>query len=84
MAAGKPILGVLEQGSEAERLITNSRCGVIVEPKDYQGISQSINAFYQMKSEELNSMGYNGRIYLEKNLKKVTSINKYKNMLQHL
>ena len=84
MAAGKPIVGVLELGSEAERLITDSQCGIIVEPQNYEGIIESIKYFYQMNKKELDSIGYNGRVYLEKNLKKETSIRKYRDLLQSI
>lgn len=36
MAAGKPVLGVLENGSEAYRLIRESNCGLLVEPHSYE------------------------------------------------
>lgn len=84
MAAGKPILGVLEQGSEAERLISESNSGIVIEPQDYKGIVNAINYFYEMDKERLKTMGLNGRIYLENNLKKETSINKYREVLQSL
>lgn len=84
MAAGKPILGVLERESEAEILITNSDCGVVVEPQDYNGIIEAINHFYSMKDQERKDMGIRGRDYLEQNLKKETSIQKYNEVLQSL
>lgn len=84
MAAGKPILGVLERESEAEILITNSDCGVVVEPQDYNGIIEAIKHFYSMQDQERKEMGIRGRDYLEKNLKKETSIQKYSEVLQSL
>ncbi|MBZ5749053.1 glycosyltransferase family 4 protein [Metabacillus rhizolycopersici] len=84
MAAGKPILGVLEQGSEAQRLIDESNSGVVVEPQDYQGIIDSINYFYELSEEKRKEMGLCGRFYLERNLKRETSINKYKKLLNNL
>lgn len=84
MAAGKPILGVLERESEAEILITNSDCGVVVEPQDYNGITEAIKHFYNMKDPERKEMGIRGRDYLEQNLKKETSIQKYNKVLQSL
>ncbi|MEJ9114306.1 glycosyltransferase family 4 protein [Bacillus paramobilis] len=84
MAAGKPILGVLERESEAEILITNSDCGVVVEPQDYNGIIEAIKHFYNMKDQERKEMGIRGRDYLEQNLKKETSIQKYNEVLQSL
>lgn len=84
MAAGKPILGVLEQGSEAERLISNSQSGFVVEPNDYEGIRCLINYYYSLDREELDAIGLNGRAYLDKYLKKDTSIGKYHEVLNSL
>ena len=78
MAAGKPILGVLEQGSEAQILIEKSNCGIVVEPQNYQDIISAIEYFYKMKNVKLKHLGLNGRKYLEENLRKNSSINKYR------
>lgn len=84
MAAGKPVLGVLEQDSEVDRLISESGCGVRVEPQDYAGIARSIEYLYQMDREQLKEMGLNGRSYLEKHLTKATSIDGYRNVLKSI
>lgn len=82
MAVGKPILGVLESGSEASNLIKESKSGIVVEPNDYSSITQAIEEIYKMDKFELDKMGEKGRFYLEKNLKMESSIQKYKNVLQ--
>lgn len=84
MAAGKPILGVLEQGSEAQRLIYESNSGVIVEPQNYQGIIDKINYLYGLNENSRRELGFNGRYYLENNLKRETSINKYRQLLKKI
>ncbi|MGR9048639.1 glycosyltransferase family 4 protein [Halobacillus faecis] len=84
MAAGKPILGVLEKHSEAERLISASESGVVVEPHDYLNIVSKINYFYNLDNVEMAEMGKNGRVFLEENLKKDASINKYKDILNNI
>ncbi|URT70588.1 glycosyltransferase family 4 protein [Cytobacillus firmus] len=84
MAAGKPILGVLEQDSEAQLLIDKSNSGIVVEPQDYEGIKNAITHFYNLSQEERKQLGLNGRMYLEQNLKRETSINKYRQLLSQL
>lgn len=84
MAAGKPILGVLEHGSEAQILIENSNCGKVVEPKDYRGIINAIESLYKLEARSLVQLGLNGRGYLEENLRKETSINKYRAVLKSI
>ncbi|ALC82637.1 MULTISPECIES: glycosyltransferase family 4 protein [Bacillus] len=84
MAAGKPVLGVLEQESEVQMLIDKSNCGVVSEPQDYSGIIEKINYLYKMKREELSDLGFNGRNYLEQYLKREISINKYRTVLKKI
>lgn len=82
MAAGKPVLGVLEQRSEVQRLIFESGAGVVIEPQDYRGIVHAINYLRSLDPAELKAMGLKGRAYLEENLTRDTSINKYRDVLQ--
>ncbi|AFH65301.1 glycosyltransferase family 4 protein [Paenibacillus caseinilyticus] len=84
MASGKPILGVLENGSEAHRLIMESESGYVVEPQDYRGITACIEAMAATDSAELRRMGLNGRTYLESYLKKEQSIEKYSLLLESI
>ncbi|ANC78794.1 glycosyltransferase WbuB [Fictibacillus phosphorivorans] len=84
MAAGKPILGVLEEGSEAYNLIKKSNSGIVVEPNDYSGIIDAIQQLYSLKDKQLIRLGLNGREYLEKNLKRDISIQKYRDLLNSL
>ena len=79
MSAGKPVLGILEEGSEARLIIEESGCGISVTPGDYPAIEELIEKFIALKgTEELRQMGMAGREYLEKNLTKDVSIEKYR------
>lgn len=84
MAAGKPILGVLEQGSEAQMLIAKGKCGVVVEPQDYQAITEQIEYLYKLEKEKILNLGFNGRDYLDQHLKREISINKYRETLHNV
>lgn len=77
MAAGKPVLGVLDEGSEARLIVEDCNCGVCIEPGNYKEISNNIEYILNNK-EEIRALGSNGRQYLETNLTKEVSINKYK------
>ena len=77
MAAGKPVLGVLDKGSEARLIVEDCNCGVCIEPGNYKEISNNIEYILNNK-EEIKALGSNGRQYLESNLTKEVSINKYK------
>ena len=77
MAAGKPVLGVLDEGSEARLIVEDCNCGVCIEPGNYKEISNNIEYILNNK-DEIRALGLNGRQYLETNLTKEVSINKYK------
>ena len=79
MAAGKPVLGILEEGAEARLIIEESGCGIIAAPGDYEAIECLIQTFINLRgSRRLEEMGRKGRRYLEKNLTKDVSIRKYR------
>lgn len=81
MAAGKPVLGILEEGSEARLIIEEAECGLSVDPGDYEAIEELISQYIRMKAEnsdQLQQMGMAGRHFLEDNLTKEVSIEKYR------
>ena len=79
MAAAKPVLGILEKGSEARMIIEESGCGKCVDPGDYKAIRALMKEFIQQKKDEkLPEMGQKGRRFLEENLTKDISIRKYR------
>lgn len=80
MSAGKPVLGILEKGSEARLIIEEACCGISVDPGDYKAIEQLIEHFIRLKdTDELERMGSAGRAYLAEHLTKSVSIEKYRN-----
>lgn len=79
MAAGKPVLGILEEGSEARLIVEEAGCGISVDPGDYEAIEALIQKFIEMKdSQQLKEMGSRGRAYLVNYLTKDVSIRKYR------
>lgn len=79
MAAGKPVLGILEEGTEARCIVEESGCGLVASPGDYESIEELINKFAnEMDIDKCSKMGLKGRKYLDDNLTKKKSIDKYK------
>ena len=75
---GKPVLGVLERGSEVQMLINEIGCGRVSEPGDYGAVEQNIRWFIDNAgSDELAEMGKRGHEYLVDHLTKDVSIGKY-------
>ncbi|SFH46918.1 hypothetical protein SAMN05216405_3640 [Lachnospiraceae bacterium NLAE-zl-G231] len=84
-AAGKPVLGVLERGSEVRCLIEEIGCGLVTEPGDYAGVQEEIRWFIEhCTNDELNKMGTQGRDYLSRHLTQDVSITKYQVAIRNL
>ena len=74
----KPVLGVLEKGSEVQMLIEEADCGKCSEPGDYASIKKNIHWFIDNAgSDNLPEMGQRGHAYLVEHLTKDCSIEKY-------
>ena len=79
MAAGKPVLGILEKNAEARLIVEEAECGISVEPGDYEQIEKLIRQFIALKGTgEPEEMGKRGRDYLTQYLTKDVSIQKYR------
>jgi len=64
MAAARPILAITNPGSELTRLVVESGCGWAVAPDDVEGLVRKLREASQ-NPELLETMGGNGRRYLE-------------------
>lgn len=81
MAVGKPIIGVLEKGSEVRCLIDEIGCGKCCTPGDYIEIERVLHEYLKIN---YSSLGAKGREYLENNLNKTKSIQKYMEKIKEL
>lgn len=80
MGVGKPVLGVLEKGSEARLIIEETGCGYVTEPREYEEIKIIIQKFIDKTNKKtFDVMGQRGRDYLMKSLTKDVSVEKYIN-----
>ena len=70
-AASKPVIGVLEEGSEIRLLIEEIGCGMCCEPGDYKEIEKIIRSIINKTPIP------NCRSFVEQNLTKKISIEKY-------
>lgn len=84
-SCAKPVLGVLEEGSEIRMIIEETKGGLVSEPGDYAAVEENIRWFIEhADSEELKIMGCCGRENLVKNLTKDVSVEKYKKAILEL
>lgn len=85
MAVGKPVLGVMESGSEARILIEKTECGLVCEPEDYDSVKRNLRWFISNAgTENLYEMGNKGHDKLVKDLTKTAAISKYKRAILKL
>lgn len=78
MGVGKPIIGVLEEGSEVRCLIDEIGCGMCCEPGEYEEVESILRWFVKHSAVgEIKQIGLDGRAYLDKNLTKDVNIGKY-------
>ena len=78
MAVGKPMIGVLEKGSEVRMLIDEIGCGRCCEPGDYVEVADIIRWYIEnADTDEEKKMGIKGRKYLEEHLTEEISVQKY-------
>lgn len=76
MAAGKTVLGVLEEGSEARLIIEECKCGVCVEPGEYDLIYEKLKNIID-NIDEYKKLGIQGKEYVDMYIKKDVAIKKY-------
>ena len=77
-SAARPVIGVLESGSEIRCIIEDTKGGLCCEPGEYDKVEENIRWFIDNAgSEELKAMGARSRENLEKNLTRNVSVQKY-------
>jgi colanic acid biosynthesis glycosyl transferase WcaI len=61
LAAGRPFIAAVENGSEPARIIAEERCGMHVQPGDSAAIAEAILKLRAMSPSERQEMGLRGR-----------------------
>lgn len=76
MAAGKTVFGVLDKGSEARLIIEDCKCGICTEPGKYDLIYEKLESIID-NIDEYKKIGIQGKVYVNKYIKKDVAIKKY-------
>ncbi|MBQ9436820.1 MAG: glycosyltransferase family 4 protein [Lachnospiraceae bacterium] len=83
MAVGKPILGVLEEGSEGYLTIEEAACGLLSAPGDLDSLKNNITQMLDSEAEQkLHQMGEKGREYLLSHITMEGQVKKYRQALK--
>lgn len=83
MATNVPVLGILEEGTEAWDIIEESNCGVLAHANEYKEIRSAVDLIVKEKYDFVNKH-LTGREYLVDRYTKNKSIDKYKNAILDL
>ena len=83
MAAGLPILAVLNKESDCHDIIKKAKCGFNLIPEDEKGI---INSILELESNKKlrKEFGESGRIFAENNFSKKTCIDSYEGIFKEI
>lgn len=85
IACNRPVLGVLEKGSEVRMLIEEIGCGLVCEPGDYEKVRDNIQWYLDNAGNGMiQEKGQCGRKYLVEHLSKDSSIKKYVDAIKAL
>ena len=77
MLSGKAVLASVDEDSTTARYISESKCGISVQPDSMESFIEGFLHFSRIKKEEIDAIGRNSRSYSlahltrEKNLKTV-------------
>ncbi|MBA2425805.1 MAG: glycosyltransferase family 4 protein [Actinobacteria bacterium] len=64
LAAGRPVVASVDEGSEVSRLVEEAKAGIAVPPEDSEALTKAIKNLFD-SPEEAASMGQAGRSFVE-------------------
>lgn len=83
LAAGRPVIGCVEEDSPLASVIRESRSGSVVPPDDPERLARAILE-YRNAPDRIRLEGNQGRNYVETHLSRRTAIKRYAQMFDHI
>jgi colanic acid biosynthesis glycosyl transferase WcaI len=80
LASGRPILAVVDRGSDTWELIQHADCGVCVQPGDHEALAQAILKL-SLDKQECARLGANGRAYAMLHHSRNSACDRYQELL---
>jgi colanic acid biosynthesis glycosyl transferase WcaI len=81
MAASRPVVASVDQGSDIEALINDAGCGIVVNAEDTDAIADAIRDLKSDRQRALR-LGANGRQFLEDNLQRDVCVAKIRKVIE--
>jgi len=82
LAVAKPVLAVLEEGTEARNVVEKTRCGMAASPGEYDEIARIIEWAAALSDEELIAAGRRGYDCMSQNYTCEIALRKYRNEIR--
>jgi glycosyltransferase involved in cell wall biosynthesis len=83
LAAGRPVIGCVEEDSPLAEAIRDSKSGAVVPPSDPVRLAKVILE-YRNAPDRVRAEGRQGRVYVEAHLSRRTAIRRYLQMFDRL
>jgi len=83
MAAARPLVASVDEGSDTWDLVHEANCGICVEPENPQALTDAILQLYDDRSLAAE-MGSQGRLYVEKHFTKEYVAEQYSQLFRRL
>jgi len=83
LAAGRPIIASVDEGSDTWRLIREAGCGICIPPEDPHALAGAVIRSYR-KREDGICMGEKGRTYVEAHFSRQQVAKKYEQLFMHV
>ena len=81
MAAGKPMVATVDEGSDTWQFIQNTGCGLVVPPEDPRALAQAVLTLYQDQALG-HALGHSGREQVEQDFTPQAAARKYAELLE--
>jgi glycosyltransferase involved in cell wall biosynthesis len=81
LAAGKPIIAAVEEGSEPALIVVEHRCGRRIEPEDPEALAEAV---LEMRNTQLEDMGRQARIAAEEHYNRRRASKAYLALLEQI
>ena len=82
MASGRPVLAMIDEGSEVWNMVTKAKGGLCIPPENPKLLTEAILRLFT-NDEERKEMGYNARRYIVDNFHREIISKKYEDLFQN-
>jgi len=83
MASARPFIASVDEDSEISTIVKEARCGIRVAPEDPLALAEAVRSLYYDRSK-LDSLGRNGRVYLEHRVTRSICVERYHSLLSRV